>query len=74
MHRDYCAVVTESDTEKANRPIPDRHATPMNRRHKKKDNGLIVTALVWSIRPVFFCIGFIAGFSWGLLRILLKDR
>jgi len=66
--------VTESGTEKADKPIPDRHAAPMNKHYTKKDNGLIVTALAWSINTVFFCIGFIAAFSWGLLRILLKDR
>jgi len=66
--------VTESGTEKADRPIPDRGAVTMNKRYKEKDNGLIVTALVWGINTVFFCIGFIAAFSWGLLRILLKDR
>jgi len=66
--------VTESGTEKAVRPIPDRHTTTMNKHCKKKNNGLIVTALVWGINTVFFCIGFIAAFSWGLLRILLKDR
>jgi len=46
----------------------------MNKYYKKKDNGLIVTALIWSINTVFFCIGFIAAFAWGFLKILLKDR
>jgi hypothetical protein len=30
------------------------YASTMNKRRKKKDSGLIVTALVWSINTVFF--------------------